>query len=459
MRASLPRRLGRSWLAALIFAVLIAALYALLSQPGKGERLSDFMKAYYAAGDALLHGGAAALWPLIQTADFVNIPAVAWLFVPFAALGPGFAKLAFTGLGLVAAAAAGALLAREAPPARRPVIFMLFVASGPLWYSVLVGNISHVVLLVLLCALLSLRSGRPYVAGLLLGTAAVLKPMFLLFGVYFLLRRNWRVALGGASVIAAAVLLSIGLFGMDYTIGWYQQCIATFATQPMGAANNQSIDGFLLRLWTGTALLRDWQPHVLPTGARAIKDIFVIILFTMTIMTLWKNRMAQANYLCAGLCAEDYLEYCLILTICIILSPISWTHYYTMLLIVFGIYVAGRLPHLSDRISRWLITGSIVLCSIPVRIPLVEPAFAGIVSSRTVDSCWFIGGLLLLAALFRGALLSPVAPATQRHITSLLGKPALPTEAGRAEGEAFGIQSFSASGSGAGRPQRARAEP
>jgi hypothetical protein len=427
---ALPRRLGRSWLNALIFAVLIAALYALLSQPGKGERLNDFMKAYYAAGEALLHGGAAALWPLIQTAEFVNIPAVAWLFVPFAALGPGFAKLAFTGLGLAAAVAAGALLAREAPPARRPVIFMLFVASGPLWYSVLVGNVSHLVLLVLLGALLSLRSGRPYVAGLLLGTAAVLKPMFLLFGAYFLLRRNWRVVLGGASVIVAAVLLSIGIFGLDYTIGWYRQCIATFATAPTGAANNQSIDAFLLRLWTGTALLRDWQPHILPTGARAIKDAFAIILLFLTIMILWRNRRVRANDLGAGLGTRDYLEYCLILTICIILSPISWTHYYTMLLMVFGLYVAGRLPHLGDRISRWLITGSIVLCSIPVRIPLVAPAFGGIVSSRTVDSCWFIGGLLLLTALFRGALLSPVAPAERRHRASLLGKPVLPTQAG-----------------------------
>ena len=194
MRA-LSHSVGRSWLSASVFAVIVAALYALISQPGKGERLSDFMKAYYAAGDALLHGGAAALWPLIQTAEFVNIPAVAWLFVPFAVLGPDMARLAFTMIGLAAAGAAGVLLARQARPEQRPAIFMLFVASGPLWYSVLVGNVTHIVLLVLVCALLSLDKGRPYLAGLLLGSAVVLKPMFLLFGAYFLLRRNWRVVL------------------------------------------------------------------------------------------------------------------------------------------------------------------------------------------------------------------------------------------------------------------------
>jgi len=396
------------WHAALVAALVIAVVYTLISEPAKGERLSDFMKAYYAAGWALMHGGQAALKQLIDSAEFVNIPIVAWLFVPFAAIGPTAAKLTFTGIGLAAAVGAYVLLAWETEPARRPMLMLLFVANGPLWYSVLVGNTSHVILLILVLALLSRRAERDFSAGCLLGVAAIIKPMFLLFGVYFLVRGRWRVVAGGVAVIGVTILLTFALFGTSYTIDWYQHCIGTFSTKPPGAANNQSIDGFLLRLWDGTVLLRDWRPHDLSPGAHALKNLFVVSLALLIALTLWVGRIAPGHKGATAAERDDF-EFSLILVACLVMSPVSWTHYYTVLLIVFGLCLARRLPNLSDRTGIMLIGTAVLLCSMPVRIPLIPTGVWGDFTSRSLDSCWFIGALVLLAALFRAALL-PIVP-------------------------------------------------
>lgn len=402
-----PNRSSRSWLAAAVVAAIGVALYSHVAQPGKGERLNDFSKAYYAAGDAVLHGGATALWPLIASAEFVNIPIVAWLFAPLAMVGPLGGKLIFSVVGLLAATAACVLMARFCQPRRRPLVFLLFVLNGPLWYSVMIGNTTHDVLLLLVVALILWDRGWLRTVGLLLGTAAVMKPMFLLFGVYFVWRRNWPVVLAAACVIVGALLASIAVFGLPYTIGWYQHCIATFAGKPMGAANNQSLDAFLLRLWTGPALLRDWHAQALPVGARLARSALVGALGLLTMWVMWRNRRPSATG--PSLAAIDTLDYCLMLNLCIVLSSVSWTHYYTVLLIPFGLHVAGRLPMGDDRLSNRLLLLSIVLCSIPVRVPWLGLDWLPALSSRSVESVWFIGALLLLASLFRMALRYPVA--------------------------------------------------
>src|ERR1700739_3547861 len=50
-------------------------------------RFCDFLLAYYPAGQAMVHHDHEALRALISRAAFVNIPVVAYLFVPFGVFG------------------------------------------------------------------------------------------------------------------------------------------------------------------------------------------------------------------------------------------------------------------------------------------------------------------------------------------------------------------------------------
>ena len=82
----------------------------------------------------------------------------------------------------------------------------------------------------------------------LLGLCALIKLPLLLFGAYFLLRGKWRVALGGVTAIATAVLLSLADYGLQGNIDWYKDSVEPFLGGVIPAFNVQSIDGFLIRL-------------------------------------------------------------------------------------------------------------------------------------------------------------------------------------------------------------------
>jgi hypothetical protein len=92
-----------------------------------------------------------------------------------------------------------------------------------------------------------------------------------------------------------------------------------------------------------------------------------------------------------------------VLTLALLTSPLAWTHYYLLLLLVWGLYLGGRLPLTDDATKRWLMRGSILLTSLPVIVvPVREPSWWSSLGARTIVSAWFFGGLLLLSAVVRG---------------------------------------------------------
>ena len=165
----------------------------------------DYRTAYYPAGKAVLDDPASLAALMGKGVNgFVNLPIVAYLFAPFSLLSLRYAIGLFTLIGLATTVVAWLLLVRLAglKGAERWLLLLLFVANGPLQYSLKEGNTSHWVLAALAGGLYLLRAGRPVAAGALLGAAAVLKLPLLLFGAYFVLRRNWRGTLGFAAVCA-----------------------------------------------------------------------------------------------------------------------------------------------------------------------------------------------------------------------------------------------------------------
>ena len=85
------------------------------------------------------------------------------------------------------------------------------------------------------------------------------------------------------------------------------------------------------------------------------------------------------------------------------ISPVSWSHYYLLLLLPFGLYLGGQLPLPDDALTRRLMWSGFLLASLPVVFVPLKPDWLGAVAARTVISAWLIGGLLVLAALMRGA--------------------------------------------------------
>jgi hypothetical protein len=290
------------------------------------------------------------------------------------------------------------------PEARNaaPLLLFLGLVNGPMINSLREGNTTHIILLLLVLAFVLWRSGWDFVAGLLLGLCALIKLPLLLFGAYYVLRGKWRVALGGITSIATAVLLSLADYGLQGNIAWYKDSVEPFLGGVIPAFNVQSIDGFLIRLSTGEARLHDWDPMVPDTLHKVIRNILFLLVYGSAIWLGWRaSRAGPMPAVDGRLSACDTLEFVLVITVAIITSPISWTHYYLLLLIAWGLYLGDRLPVPSDRTTRWLMWSSLVLTSLPVVIPQHSPGLLTEVLARTAVSAWFFGGLLMLAALLR----------------------------------------------------------
>lgn len=395
-------RIG-SWVWVAIIGGVAQFILWSISEPA--DLFSDFYKAYYPAADRLWTQGPVPTWETGESATvgFVNLPILAWLFVPLALFGESAAGWIFLACGIVAVAVTYRLLLRlgDFSVTTGAMLALSILASGPLVNSLREGNTTHFVLLLLVIALLLWRSGAEYAAGAVLGLCALIKLPLLLFGLYALLRGRWRMVTGGATVIGGAGLLSLAVFGLEINIGWYRNCIEPFTGGVMPAFNVQSIDGFLARLATGASSLMEWTPLAAPAWHRVVRSVVLLGLFLLAAAAIARRGDRQAGEVASF--ERRTLEFSIVLVLAVVTSPLSWSHYYLLLLLPWALYLGGGLGLPDDGPTRWLMAGGVALTSLPVIILPFGNGLIAAIGSRTLVSAWLFGGLLMLAALIRGA--------------------------------------------------------
>ena len=398
--------IGHPALVCLALVLLGAAIHFglwLISEPA--ILFSDFFKAYYSAGEAILADEVAALFREGAEVMFVNMPILAYLFAPLARLDDSDAGWIFLALGLTAAIVSWALLARigRYGAANAALLAFIFLVNGPMVNSLREGNTTHFLLLLLVLALLLWRAGWDYSAGLVFGFCALFKLPLLLLGAYFLLRRHWRIVAGGATMAALIIGLSLWIFGLEIHIAWYRVCVEPFTRGVVPAFNVQSIDAFLLRLSTGAAQLQDWAPMPLPPVYRVVRTILLLAIYGTAVALIWRaGRREPLPRMSGALSTRDLTEFSLVLTIALVTSPLAWTHYYLLLLLPWSLYQGDLLSLPDDTRSRLLMWGALALISLPVLMPDSSQGFTAELAARTAVSLWLFGGLLMLVALARG---------------------------------------------------------
>ncbi len=365
-------------------ATAIAIAVALLALTS-GPVFIDFLKAYFYAGQVAL-SAPSTLYECARAQCFVNIPIVALLFVPIAPLDPPIAALAFSLVGAILLAAAVRVMARTAPV---DLVVWLALLSGPLYYSVRIGNTTHMLLLPLAVAFDRLARGRQTLAGVLLAALALLKPPLALFLPYFVARRNFRAAMVMGASAAIAVAVSIAVFGVELHRFWFREFVLEQGSGPIGAYNVQSVNGFLAHLLT-RGHLRDWYP------------IDVGLRFKLLSAGLTALLMAAAALACrrAGPPRTDlarHTELWLVLCLTVLIAPISWTHYYVLLLVPIAPLVA-RYTSL-DWPLRTALAAAILLMAPPVVVAGVTGRISSALYERILVSHCFFGGVLLLGVL------------------------------------------------------------
>jgi alpha-1,2-mannosyltransferase len=390
-----------SW-SLIIWAVAGIALHLLLWRISEPPALfSDFYKAYYPAGQALIEANPEAAWQRLEpgVGGFVNLPIMAWLFVPLVYLGETAAGWIFLCLGAAAMLASWLLMTRNLLGAAiaGPMLF-LFLVNGPMVNSLREGNTTHIAFLLVISGFVLWKTGRNLYAGMLLALAGLIKIPLLLLGVYFLLRRNWSAVGGGVAALGVVAILSIAVHGLAANLAWYDNSVAPYLGRAVAAFNVQSVDGFMIRLTSGAEGLFDWSARDIPALHKAAR----LIIFTITgFAFVWITRCYEARQSAPD--KQDYLELALVMMIAIVLSPISWSHYYMFFLLPFGLYLAGQLALAEDNATRWLMWSGFVLTALPVVLLPIESDRLLDAWARSGTSAHLLGGVLMLIAVLRGA--------------------------------------------------------
>jgi len=145
---------------------------------------------------------------------FLNPPFVAGLFYPLALLPYGIAQAVWLGLSVAFLAASLALLWPELRRLERKwaaVFVLAALASAPVFWSLLYGQLSMLLLLSWVASYRFLKAGRQGPAGLVLAACLIKPPLALVPALFLLTTGRWRAfasfATGGALLGAASLAL------------------------------------------------------------------------------------------------------------------------------------------------------------------------------------------------------------------------------------------------------------
>lgn len=402
--------LARGDVAWRVRAVVVAVMCAVfggfmfhISEPP--DLFADFYKAYYPAAQAVLgYGDGGGLEASMRegASGFVNLPVLAWLFAPFGLLPSGVAGYAFLVVGLAATTGAWFLLSRLADLDRERslLLLLLFVANGPLFNSLREGNTTHMVLFLLVLGIRLLRWNRDFAAGLVFGLAALVKLPLLLLGVYFVARGRWRAGVGGLAACGLAAALSVWMFGWDLHVFWYEHSIKPFAENPLGAFNVQSVHGFFSRLQHGGQYLKDWEPHALAPAFGVGAQVSVWLLSGAVAFVFgWPLVSGRERFFRSPGSSILELEICIVVLLAMMVSTVSWTHYYLWMLLPCA-YVAGGVPKVLGSWKYRIPAGLALLGAMPPVLVLRvrNPGLAEVYGYFAV-SHYLVAAVLLFAVL------------------------------------------------------------
>ena len=183
-----------------------------------------------------------------------------------------------------------------------------------------------------------LRHGREIPAGVLVGIACLVKLVPGVIILYLTFRRRW------SAVVAASVTIVLGAI-MTLKIVGLRDCMKFFVT--IGPSNllaygafpgNASLTGFFRRLLTD-------GPWVRPLVAAPGLAWFLVVLISLALLcTLARYSLARP-----ATAERDDTTFALALVAMLLMSPLTWSHSFVILILPFALIVRDRLHGVGRR--------------------------------------------------------------------------------------------------------------
>ena len=303
---------------------------------------------FFEGGRRFLH--AEPLYAGSSAADgFIGPPFQAAFFAPFAAVAgssPVAARLLWHALNLVCLAFSVMVTVRWWNAARRDSDLLprpWLGLAGPALVATLLPlltNFEHQNLNALLLALLTAATyqlvlGSAPAAGVLIGVATALKAFPALLILYLVARRYWVAAIV-AALTAGALTVFVPLTA--YGVSGFADLAQTFWRLSTSGwpvrGNNQSLVAAIDRLILGAGGTGVREASETPMTVVILAGVALVLLAAFVVVSFSRRPSRPAIT----------VEITAVTVLAILLSPIAWDHYWTLLLPAFLIVYDSREP-------------------------------------------------------------------------------------------------------------------
>ena len=210
-------------------------------------------------------------------------------------------------------------------------IFILFLLLT--WYAVMVdllyGQLTILLTTLLLAALLALRKDNKILAGVLIGISVAIKMFTWPLIIYFALKKDWRTLLSSCLTAFGLNLIALIVMGISPIMDYYLRVTMQVAAIYHSFLKNYSLWSIGYRLFAGTE----------PVGGDYISAPPLVNLPKLAPIV---SAGLAAAFLVAGLIwamrsKDRDIAFSIIVCVIVAISPISWDHYYVMIIISLAI--------------------------------------------------------------------------------------------------------------------------
>lgn len=250
----------------------------------------------------------------------------------------------------------------------RCIVAVFVVSAFPTRHTIVHGQFNLLVLVLLCLGCLALmRETRGGWAGILFALATLLKQSpALMFGL-LLVRRRWFDVMAGAGVLGAAFVIGAFTLPSQAWTDWAERVAPSlrFGHTPWnlfhpGAPSNQSINGFLSRLfadseWNGALVAR-------PELVEPVASLLAVLILVATGRVLWRDRHGGRRSL--------GIDFGLVLATMFMVAPLSWDHHLVMVFPALCVAAVESIRHRRPTWEKAVLAAAVLLVTLPLRLDL-----------------------------------------------------------------------------------------
>ncbi len=258
---------------------------------------------------------------------------------------------------------------------------------GPVVFAFDLGQIQTLLTLGITAAFYCWMTGRERTAGALLGVMVLVKPQYGLFVLWALLRKRYGAALSCMTCMAAGILLSCIVFGLQNNLD-YLAVLRSIGSTGESFVLNQSMNGLLNRLLFNGDNLRwdDFSYAPFNPVVYAGTLLSSLVLIGAALFFRWGDRRGRTA------------DFAAILLVATAASPIAWDHHYGILAPILAWMWFGDYAWRSCRRDRVLLALAYLLTA-NYFLPVL--ALASIPVANILESYMYFGAVLALFLLFQ----------------------------------------------------------